>query len=115
MSTLVPGSRPSASRMNLGSTIRPAWSTIASMGKPYHSNPTGPLPDPGLLKLGAVPVAPLSRRPGERPSDSFPCLAGSSLVKTVTEERTRCDERDGSGQGAAQHPGYPGRGEPRPA
>ena len=40
ISTFVPGSRPSASRMNFGSTIRPAWSTTASMGKSYRSNPT---------------------------------------------------------------------------
>ena len=43
ISTFVPGSRPSASRMNFGRTIRPAWSTTPSMGKAYHSNPTEPV------------------------------------------------------------------------
>jgi hypothetical protein len=36
---LVPGSKPSASRMGLGKTIRPAWSMTVSMGKRYHRNP----------------------------------------------------------------------------
>src|SRR6516165_6926214 len=39
MSTLVPGSKPSASRMGLGKTIRPAWSMTVSMGKRYHRIP----------------------------------------------------------------------------
>jgi hypothetical protein len=29
----VPGSKPRASRMGFGTTIRPAWSMTASMGK----------------------------------------------------------------------------------
>src|SRR5579872_6080516 len=40
MSTVVPGCSPSESRIDFGSTIRPAWSMIASMGKRYHPVPT---------------------------------------------------------------------------
>src|SRR5712691_6688536 len=57
MSTLVPGSRPSASRRALGNTIRPAWSMTASMGIRYHRIP--------ISKLLARAVAPA--RPGAYP------------------------------------------------
>src|SRR5712691_866360 len=90
MSTLVPGSRPSASRRALGNTIRPAWSMTASMGIRYHR----------------IPIS--KHRPGAGgawPSEATGITVDTMVVMAMTLRLTEAESR--ALRRRAEHEGRP--------